>query len=62
MTDRAQNPGDRRDAFGQMRDLAADAYRPEPGDLCCPRHGSNVSQIGKLTSAAMNARDFMRAG
>ena len=32
MTDRAQNLGDRRDAFEKMRDLAADAYRVETGD------------------------------
>ena len=61
MTDRAQNLGDRRDAFETLRDLAADAYRAETGDVWRPRHGSNVSQTGKLTSAAIDARDFMRA-
>ena len=61
VTDRAQNLGDRRDAFEKMRDLAADAYRAETGDVWRPRHGSNVSQTGKLTSAAIDARDFMRA-
>ena len=61
VTDRAQNLGDRRDAFEQMRDLAADAYRAETGDTWRPRRGSNVSQTGKLTSAAIDARDFMRA-
>ena len=61
VTDRAQNLGDRRDAFEQMRDAAADAYRAETGDVWRPRHGSNVSQTGKLTSAAIDARDFMRA-
>ena len=61
VTDRAQNLGDRRDAFETMRDTAADAYRAETGDTWRPRRGSNVSQTGKLTSAAIDARDFMRA-
>ena len=60
-THRAQNLGDRRDAFEQLRDAAAQAYRAETGDVWRPRHGSNVSQTGKLTSAAIDARDFMRA-
>ena len=60
-THRAQNLGDRRDAFEQMRDAAATAYRAETGDTWRPRRGSNVSQTGKLTSAAIDARDFMRA-
>ena len=61
VTDRAQNLGDRRDAFETMRDAAADAYRAETGDTWRPRRGSNVSHTGKLTSAAIDARDFMRA-
>ena len=61
VTDRAQNLGDRRDAFETMRDTAADAYRAETGDTWRPRRGSNVSQTGNLTSAAIDARDFMRA-
>ena len=61
VTDRAQNLGDRRDTFEKMRDAAADAYRVETGDTWRPRRGSNVSQTGKLTSAAIDARDFMRA-
>ena len=61
ITDRAQNLGDRRDAFETLRDAAATAYRAETGDVWRPRHGSNVSQTGKLTSAAIDARDFMRA-
>ena len=40
VTDRAQNLGDRRDAFEKMRDLAADAYRADTGDTWRPRHGS----------------------
>ena len=61
LTDRAQNLGDRRDAFEKMRDLAADAYRTETGDVWRPRHGSHTSQTGALTSAAIDARDFRRA-
>jgi len=60
-THRAQNLGDRRDAFEQMRDAAADAYRRETGDTWRPRRGSHTSQTGHLTSAAIDARDFMRA-
>ncbi len=61
VTDRARNLGDRRDAFEQLRDAAADAYRGETGDTWRPRHGSHTSQTGKLTSAAIDARDFLRA-
>ena len=61
LTDRARNLGDRRDAFETMRDAATEQYRSETGEVWRPRHGSNVSQTGKLTSAAIDARDFMRA-
>ena len=61
VTDRAQNLGDRRDAFERMRDAAAAHYRTETGDVWRPRYGSHTSQTGKLTSAAIDARDFMRA-
>ena len=61
VTDRAQNLGDRRDAFETLRDAAAQAYRGETGDTWRPRRGSHTSQTGKLTSAAIDARDFMRA-
>ena len=60
-TARAQNLTDRRDAFEIMRDTAADAYRAETGSVWRPRRGSHTSQTGKLTSAAIDARDFMRA-
>ena len=53
VTDRAQNLGDRRDAFEQMRDAAADAYRAETGDTWRPRRGSNVSQIRRLSGASV---------
>ena len=69
LTDRAQNLGDRRDAFERMRDAAADAYRAETGDAYRaetgdtwrPRHGSHTSQTRQLTSAAIDDRDFQRA-
>ena len=60
-TGRAQNLGDRRDAFEQMRDAAAEHYRAETGDVWRPRRGSHTSQTGALTSAAIDARDFIRA-
>ena len=61
ITDRTRNLTDRRDAFEQMRDTAADAYRVETGEIWRPRRGSHTSQTGKLTSAAIDARDFQRA-
>ena len=61
VTDRAQNLGQRRDAFEKMRDTAADAYRDATGGTWRPRYGSHVSQTRKLTSAAIDARDFLRA-
>ena len=61
VTDRAQNLTHRRDAFETMRDTAADAYRAATGSIWRPRRGSHASQTGKLTSAAIDARDFMRA-
>ena len=61
ITDRARNLTDRRDAFEQMRDTAAESYRVETGEVWRPRRGSHVSQTGRLTSAAIDARDFQRA-
>ena len=61
VTDRAHNLTHRRDAFEKMRDTAADAYRKTTGSTWRPRRGSHTSQTGKLTSAAIDARDFMRA-
>ena len=60
-THRAQCLTDRRDAFETMRDTAAEAYRATTGDVWRPRRGSHASQTGKLTSAAIDARDFARA-
>ena len=61
VTHRAQNLGDRRDAFERMRDAAAEHYRAETGDVWRPRYGSHTSRTGHLTSAAIDARDFQRA-
>ena len=61
VTERAQNLGDRRDAFEKMRDAVAEQYRAETGDTWRPRRGSHVSQTGRLTAAAIEARDFVRA-
>ena len=61
LTERVHNLGNRRDAFEKMRDFAADAYKAETGEHWRPRHGSHISQTGKLTSAAIDARDFVRA-
>ena len=60
-TERARNLGDRCDAFEEMRDAAAEHYRAETGDVWRPKRGSHVSQTGALTSAAIDARDFIRA-
>ena len=61
LTDRAHDLGQRRDAFEKMRDFAAEAYRVETGQIWRPRRGSHTSRTGKLTSAAIDARDFRRA-
>ena len=61
LTDRVRNLGDRRDAFEAMLDLAAEGYRAECGDAWRPRSGSHSSRTGKLTSAAIDARDYLRA-
>ena len=61
ITDRAQNLTARRDAFEKMRDAAAQDYQLQTGNVWRPRSGSHTSQTGKLTSAAVDARDFMRA-
>ena len=61
LTDRARNLGDRRDAFETLRDGAAEQYRAVTGETWRPRHGSHTSRTGALTSAAIDARDFIRA-
>ena len=59
--DRAQNLGLRRDAFEKMRDAADEIYQLNTGTVWRPRHGSHTSQTGKLTAAAIDARDYQRA-
>ena len=61
VTDRAHNLTARRDAFETLRNEAAEAYRIETGDMWRPRRGSHTSQTGNLTSAAIDARDYVRA-
>ena len=61
LTERAHSLGDRRDAFETMRDFAGEAYRVETGQVWRPRQGSHTSKTGRLTSAAIDARDFRRA-
>ena len=61
VTDRFRNLTARRDAFEALRDSAAESYREATGSTWRPRTGSNVSETGKLTSAAIDARDFQRA-
>ena len=59
--ERAQNLGDRRDAFERLRDAAAERYLDDTGSTWRPRHGSHTSRTSQLTSAAIDARDFLRA-
>ncbi len=59
--ERAQHLGDRRDAFERLRDAAAERYRSDSGSTWRPRHGSHASRTSQLTSAAIDARDFLRA-
>ena len=44
-----------------MRDFAADAYMTETSNHWRPRRGSHVSKTGVLTSAAVEARDYIKA-
>ena len=59
--ERAQHLGDRRDAFEQLRDAAAERYLSDTGNTWRPRYGSHTSRTSQLTSAAIDARDFLRA-
>ena len=61
ITDRVQNLGGRRDAFEKMRDSAAGTYQLFTNSVWRPRRGSHTSQTGKLTAAAIDARDYLRA-
>ena len=59
--ERAQHLGDRRDAFERLRDAAAERYLSDTGNTWRPRYGSHISRTSQLTSAAIDARDFLRA-
>ena len=59
--ERARHLGDRRDAFEKLRDAAAQRYLDDTGSTWRPRHGSHTSRTSNLTSAAIDARDFLRA-
>ena len=61
VTDRAQNLGDRRDAFELMRDHAANVYQHITTNVWRPRYGSHTSQTRDNTQAKIEARDYLDA-
>ena len=62
ITDRVQNLGAAaRRVREAARCTAADDYRNATGGTWRPRYGSHISHTRKLTSAAIDARDFLRA-
>ena len=61
LTHRADNLTRRRDAFGRLLDYAARAYLVETGEVWQPKRGSFIPKDAELTSAAIDARDFVRA-
>lgn len=61
LTHRVQCLTSRRDAFEELRDRAAELYLEATGSVWRPRFGSHTSRTGALTSAAIDARDFVRA-
>ena len=61
LTERVNNLSNRGEAFEQLRDVAADAYRDVTGEVWSPRTGSYTSRTGALNSAVVDARDFIRA-
>ena len=50
---------DLRDAFKEMRNLAAEAYRAETGRHWQPRQPSHTSKAATVTQAARDAQDYM---
>ena len=60
-TDRLRNLNDRRDAFEQLRDHAAEHYAAHTDHHWRPRTGSHTSFSRKLTAASIDARDYTRA-
>lgn len=59
-TARAQAAEAGMQAFEQMREVAASLYRDETGSSWKPVSGSRVSHSKALTSAVIDARDFLR--
>ena len=51
---------ERREAFEQMRDLAAERYEADTGSAWRPRAGSLVNHK-HLTAAVIDSRDFIAA-
>ena len=60
-TARAQAAEASMQAFEQMREIAASLYRDETGSSWKPVSGSRASHAKSLTSAVIDARDFLRA-
>ena len=58
---RAQSAEASMQAFEQMREVAAWLYRDETGSSWKPVSGSRASHSKNLTSAVIDARDFLRA-
>ena len=61
LTDRVRKLGDRRDAFEAMRDLAAKDTAPRPATPGVRATDRTAARPAKLTSAAIDARDYLRA-
>jgi hypothetical protein len=60
LTDQGQSLIERREAFEQIRDLAAERYEAETGSAWRPRAGSLVNHK-HLTAAMIDSRDFIAA-
>ena len=60
-TARAQAAEASMQAFEQMREIVASLYRDETGSSWKPVSGSRASHAKSLTSAVIDARDFLRA-
>ena len=60
-TDHIRSLNDRRDAFEQLRDHAAEHYTHHTASVWRPRTGSHTSFSRRLTAAAIDARDYTRA-
>ena len=58
---RCRHLGECRDAFEQLRDAVSERYRSDTGNTWRPRRGPHTSRTSQRTSAAIDARDFLRA-